>query len=63
LPLLSPPGDGVWLLDGAKVPFIVHCAPEEDGYLLIGETHLYSGMAAELIQNNIAREMQQIDLV
>jgi hypothetical protein len=41
----------------------VRRAPKEDGYLLIGETHLYSGMTGELILNNIAREIQQVDLV
>lgn len=46
-----------------KVPFIVRRAPKEDGYLLIGETYLYSGMTGALILSNIAREIQQIDLV
>jgi len=47
----------------AKVPFIVRRAPKEDGYLLIGEIYLYSGMTRALILSNIAREIQQIDLV
>ena len=38
-------------------------ALKEDGYLLIGETYLYSGMTGALILSNIAREIQQIDLV
>jgi hypothetical protein len=43
----------------------IHCAPraQEDGSLLIGETYLYSGMIGALILSNIAREIQQIDLV
>jgi hypothetical protein len=47
----------------ASRPFIVRRAPKEDGYFLVGETYLYSIMTGALVLSNIAREIQQIDLV
>lgn len=41
------PEDEVWLLEGARTPFIIRRIPQRDEYRLIGEAYVHGFMHGE----------------
>lgn len=57
-------GDEVWLICGAKVPFILRATEqEEDEYQIIGETLVHGAMFGEWVAKGIAGEVRDITIV
>lgn len=59
----AEPDDEVWLLMGAKVPFVLRQADQAGHYTLQGECYVQGGMYGELISSGFAGEETQITLV
>ena len=41
-------GDSVWIIHGAKVPYILRSVPDSDSFELVGEAYLHGFMQGEI---------------
>jgi hypothetical protein len=49
-PVCTQPGDEVWILEGALVPFILHRCPDKEEYTVVGETYVHGIMNGEAFE-------------
>ena len=61
--IAAEPGDQVWLLQYAHVPFVMRPTSKTGEHILIGECYVQGGMHGELIKQGIAEEMQDVVIV
>lgn len=57
------PDDEVWLLVGAKVPFVLRPTNRKSEYLLQGDCFIQGGMHGELVANGFVETEMQLVLV
>jgi hypothetical protein len=51
--LETAPGDEVWLLKGARVPFVLRPVEGTDTYQIVGETYLHGYMHGEMLTDDV----------
>jgi hypothetical protein len=61
--IAAEPGDQVWLLPSAHVPFVLRPSKKTAEYSLIGECYVQGGMHGQLITQGIANEAEEIVIV
>ncbi|KIW36119.1 uncharacterized protein PV06_11594 [Exophiala oligosperma] len=64
-PLSMRPGDRVWILRGARVPFVLRPATDVDKahYHLLGETYVHGVMRGELLAQDSSLQWKDIGIV
>lgn len=58
-PKATRKGDEVWLLEGARVPFLMRIDFERDAQVLIGETYLHGFMHGEMM-DSVGRKLHPV---
>lgn len=61
--IAAKPGDQVWLLQNAHVPFVLSPSENDGEYALIGECYVEGGMHGQLIDQDIAKDAEEVVIV
>ncbi|XXH01833.1 hypothetical protein Hte_008195 [Hypoxylon texense] len=61
-PISLAEGDGIWLLKGGKMPFVLRKAAA-DRYRLIGETYLHGAMHGELVTDELIGQIGPVEII
>ena len=56
-------GDAIWLLRGARVPFVLRENAEEEGYNLLGETYVHGFMHGEMLSDELKKRLNPVQIV
>jgi hypothetical protein len=62
-PLSTEPSDQVWILQAAKVPFILRPMDKHGTFNLVGETYVHGFMNGEFAVAGLPHGWMEIDLV
>jgi hypothetical protein len=63
-PISVQPGDQVWMICDARVPFVLRPSATMKGkYILIGETYLHGCMLGEMMTANLKKQLGPVYLV
>ena len=56
-------GDQIFLIQGAKVPFVLRHRPEDGNYTLIGECYVHGFMHGEMLTDDLKNRIDWIDII
>lgn len=61
-PRRTAPDDEIWVLEGAKVPYVLHRVPGTDRCVLVGETYLHGFMNGEVVAYGLLEGLEEVRL-